>query len=491
MARPVLALAVALSAFALTPAAHAGGPGMAFGAAEDVVKQDDPAVARQKLAQLAAAGMRAVRVTSIWVPPATAPDAGELQRLSNVTEAARRVGVKVYVSVLSPGSRTTPLTPEARAQFAQYTAALVQAFPSLRHVIVGNEPNLNRFWLPQFNPDGSDAAAPAYEALLAQTYDAIKAVNPAVTVYGGALAPRGVDKPNTGRDTHSPTAFIKDLGAAYRTSGRLTPIMDAFAFHPYGEGSNVRPDLQHPRSTSLGLADYDRLVALLGEAFDGSAQPGSTLPILYDEYGVEATPPAGKAPLYTGTEPATTHPVDETTQAAYYTEALQMAFCQPNVIGMLLFHSQDETALASWQSGVYYADGTTKSSFWAVKSALERSRGGSIAHCDGLALDVTPTVLRLPNARDLPGGKAVVSVTCPLDCTGVVSLARSDGSVVWSRRIYALAGVPVRLPVGSLKLAAGRYAFSAEIVHPVNPGAPYLRQGGTFAVTGARRTMRA
>src|SRR5262249_72093 len=187
-------------------------------------------------------------------------------------------------------------------------------------------------------------------------------------------------------------ACIPDLCAAYRASVRTAPIMDAFAFHPYGESSNVKPDLAHPKSTSIGLADYSKLVTLLGQAFDGTAQPGSTLPILYDEYGVESSIPDTKASLYTGTEPSTTHPVDETTQAAYYEQALAMAFCQPNVVGVLLFHSQDENARASWQSGLYYADGTAKASFWSVRSALQRARGGSITHCDGMALDVTPTV---------------------------------------------------------------------------------------------------
>ena len=42
-------------------------------------------------------------------------------------------------------------------------------------MIVGNEPNLNLFWLPQFGADGGDAAAAGYEALLADTYDALKA----------------------------------------------------------------------------------------------------------------------------------------------------------------------------------------------------------------------------------------------------------------------------------------------------------------------------
>jgi len=475
---PALALVLLVGA----PAAHTAGPQMAFGAAEDIVRQPDPAVARQKMAQLAASGMRAVRITSLWVPPATSPTSDEIAVLANVATAAQRYGVTVYVSIFSPGSKTTPLTPEAQSQFVQYAAGLVRAVPAIRNVIVGNEPNLNRFWLPQFNPDGTDAAAPAYESLLAQAYDAIKAADPTVTVFGGALAPRGVDKPSTGRDTHSPTAFIADMGAAYRASGRTAPIMDAFAFHPYGEASNVKPDLAHPNSTSIGLADYTKLVGLLGQAFDGTAQSGSSLPILYDEYGVESAIPETKLALYSGNEPATTHPVDETTQASFYTQALTMVFCQPNVIGILLFHSQDENARASWQSGIYYADGSSKASFWAVRAALDRARGGSITHCDGLPLDVNPTVLRFPKAAALPGGAAVIRLTCPLDCVATLALTRSDGKVVWSRKAYALAGLAYRIPLGKLRLAAGRYAFSGSVVHPVNPGTPAVAQGGTFAV---------
>jgi hypothetical protein len=480
--RRLIPLAFALLVLVGAPAAHTAGPQMAFGAAEDSVRQDNPVAARQKMAQLAAAGMRAVRVTSIWVPPATGPTDGEIATLTNVATAAQRYGVTVYVSIFSPGSKTTPLTPEAQAQFVQYAVAVVRAVPTIRNVIVGNEPNLNRFWLPQFNPDGTDAAAPAYEALLAQTYDAIKAADPTVTVFGGALAPRGVDKPNTGRDTHSPTAFLTDMGVAYRASGRTTPIMDGFAFHPYGEASNVKPDVAHPNSTSIGLGDYSKLVTLLGQAFDGTAQAGSSLPILYDEYGVESTIPETKLASYTGNEPTTTHPVDETTQASFYTQALTMVFCQPNVVGILLFHSQDENARASWQSGVYYADGSIKASFWSVQAALDRARGGSIAHCDDLALDVVPTVLRFPKAAALPGGTAAIQLTCPLDCVATLALTRADGKVVWSRKAYALAGFAYRVPLGKLRLAAGRYAFSGSVVHPVNPGTPAFTQGGTFVI---------
>ena len=162
------------------------------------------------------AGFRAVRVTSIWKPGELSPSASERRILENVAAAAELANVRVYVSVFHAGSRTTPLTPEDRTQFAAFAADLARTYPSFRDVIVGNEPNLNRFWLPQFAADGSGASAPAYLTLLAETYDALKAVSPGVRVIGGALAPRGVDRPGTGRDTISPTRFIRELGAAYR-----------------------------------------------------------------------------------------------------------------------------------------------------------------------------------------------------------------------------------------------------------------------------------
>ena len=183
-----------------------------------------------------------------------------------MTAAARLSGIQVLTSVMNAGSATTPLTDKDQADFASYAASVAHADPDLTRLIIGNEPNLNRYWLPQFNADGSDAAAPAYESLLAKTYDAVKAVAPTVTVIGGAVSPRGSDNPLLTRQTHSPTGFIQDLGTAYRASGRTTPIMDAFAFHPYEDDSSVAPATGvHPNSTTIALADYGKLVTLLGD----------------------------------------------------------------------------------------------------------------------------------------------------------------------------------------------------------------------------------
>jgi hypothetical protein len=467
----------ALLAFALP--AHAAGPTMAFGAAEDNVRSADLVSAKAVMSQLRLAGFTSVRVTSNWQPGLVAPTPHELQVLKNVEAAARLSGVRVYVSVYHPGSRTTPLDATARAQFAQYAAALARALPSFDDIIVGNEPNLNRFWLPQFAPDGSNASAPAYLQLLAQAYDALKAVDPTLRVWGGALAPRGSDRPDGIRPTSSPTAFLEALGVAYRASGRTLPIMDGLAFHPYPDNSSVSPDLPHPRSTSIGLGDYDKLVSLLGEAFDGTAQLGASLPILYDEFGIESAVPDGKQTLYTGTEPTTTRPVDERQQAAAYDLGLRLAFCQPTVAGILFFHSHDENALASWQSGVYYADGSPKASFWAVRDSLDRARGGSIARCEGLTLDVKITNLRFPGPREFLSGKRETRFRCTYDCSWeLVATRTTTGGVAARVRGYGRYGRTLVASLNGRKLGNAPVRLSLTVVHPVHPGVPATRQSG-------------
>ena len=440
----------------LVPTAHAGGPALMLGATEDAVRSTTLATAKAQMDLLALAGFRAVRITQIWMPGERALSAQDKTVLTNVAAAAKLSNVTVLTSVLNQGSKTTPLTDGDQSDFAAYAADLVHEVPALRILIVGNEPNLNRYWLPQFNADGSDAAAPAYEALLAKTYDAVKAAAPGVTVLGGAVSPRGGDVAGGIRPTHSPTVFIHDMGLAYGDSGRSTPIMDGFAFHPYEDNSSVAPiDGTHPNTTTITLADYDKLVALLGDAFGDYA-----LPIWYDEFGVESQIPPAKQSLYTNAEPAATKPVPEATQAAYYRQAVQLAFCQPNVRGLFLFHAIDERDLTGWQSGLYYADDTPKSSLAPVRLALEQSRRGVVAHCAGLQLAVHPKVVQ---------DGAVLRVTCDLDCSYVAQLYRLPGKLLVTKRGRAVGGRAATLPL-RVPRTLGSYRLRLSAVAPVNPG---------------------
>ncbi len=283
-----------------------------MGAAEDEGRNADPAVAMAKMQLAKAAGFDTIRITAVWEPGQRSVPAGQLQALQSIAAAGDFLGIRVVATVMNFGSRTTPVTATARTQFARFAADMVKGVPSIREYIVGNEPNLNRYWLPQFGPNGEDAAATAYVQLLARTYDAMKAADKGVFIIGGSVSPRG----------------------------------------------------------------------LLGSAFDGTAQIGSSLPIVYDEYGVDSQIPDGKRRFYSGKEPATTKPASEGVQAAYYREALEIAACQPTVRGFLIFHVTDETDYNRWQSGVYYADGTPKSSRAFVKQTMDEIRSGAV-ECGG------------------------------------------------------------------------------------------------------------
>jgi hypothetical protein len=374
--RSLTGLACLLAALALAPVAT-GSASMYIGAAEDEGRNGDLLVAAAKMELAREAGFEAIRVTALWKTGLDELPPDQLDALRSIAAAGVFDDIRIVVTVMPFGSSVTPLTAADRRDFASFAADVV-ARTTIREVIVGNEPNLNRYWMPQFGRNGVDAAAPAYVAMLAQAYDAIKAVDPTTFVLGGSVSPRGSDRADVARQTHSPTAFITDMGKAYRKSRRALPIMDGFAFHPYGESSSTPPDFPHPRSTSIGLADYPKLVSLLGRAFDGTHQVGSSLPIVYDEYGIDSRIPPPKLSLYHGREPRATRPVPESMQAQRYREALRMAACQPTVRGFLIFHVTDETDFNRWQSGVYYPDGSPKTSRALVKQTIAQVREGAV-----------------------------------------------------------------------------------------------------------------
>ena len=376
MSRLAFLVLVTVLAAAATGCSRSVAPPEAFvvGAVEDAAKSGH---AEAKMLLARHAGYQAIVLSAVWTPPLRALPPAELEALRTAIIAAATDGIRPIVAVYSFSS-VTPTTAEARAQFAAYAASIPREIPAVRDISVGNEPNLNLFWLPQFGPAGTNVAATSYLKLLAESYDALKAVSPDINVIGGSLSSRGSDDPAGARPTHSPTRFIEDFGASYRASGRDKPVMDMFSIHPYPENSSIPPSFEHPNATAIGLADYDKLVALLGTAFDGTAQPGSTLPIVYGEYGLQTEIPAAKSAGYTGAEQSTSKPIDEQAQAKAYAEAITIAACDPNVRMLLFFHVSDEPELERLQTGVFYADDTPKSSLTLVADAAARARDGDL-----------------------------------------------------------------------------------------------------------------
>ena len=145
---------------------------------------------------------------------------------------------------------------------------------------------------------------------LASPSAAQPAWEPVITVAGVGLSERGNDNPKA--DSYvstSPIRFIRDLGAAYRATGRTAPIMDQLVFHPYPE--NPADDLLKSYAwPSAGFGNLDRIKQALWDAFNGTAQPTveTGLRLRVGEIGWQTQALAAAAGAYTGKEtvPATT-----------------------------------------------------------------------------------------------------------------------------------------------------------------------------------------
>jgi hypothetical protein len=190
-------LSVAAATGSLCAAATASRPGTPLQIGAVVPELTVRSLVGKTIEAMTDAGLdHAGRVTLTWRRGQKGLDPGLLSDLQYAIQQADAAGIDIYLTLYPAGAKDTPRTPVARMTFARWAASIVARLPQLRHVIVGNEPNLNRFWLPQFDREGRDVAAPAYALLLARTYDAIKAVAPSVEVVGGALSHMGLNRPS-------------------------------------------------------------------------------------------------------------------------------------------------------------------------------------------------------------------------------------------------------------------------------------------------------
>ncbi len=388
MRRPALLVALLLLSLALPGAARAA---LVVGVTDDSGRDSGDGGAAF-LARLTDVGLTENRVSIVWSPdaPDTIPSKALLDAyVPNAVAAGVRVVFAVYPA--KPGSLTA--SPDAPGQFAGFLAELAGDYPQVTDFVVGNEPNQPRFWQPQFSTAGTPLACATYEPVLAAGYDALKAVNPAITVIGVGLSPRGndiaaaADNPST-----SPVRCLRDIGAAYRLSGRTKPIMDELAFHAYPERDS-QPFGVASSWPKVGLVDLARLKQAVWDAFNGTAQPtfaetgqSVMLPALrlrIAEVGWQVGIVPSAQAAYTGTENVAT--TDETNQASDYTQAIRLAACDPAVKSLDFFGLEDETDLARWQAGLIRADGTTRPSYDAVKTELATSHGtcaGTFVHVD-------------------------------------------------------------------------------------------------------------
>ena len=324
--------------------------------------------------QLKGASLTENRWTLAWNPsnPTAITEMPFVQRAAPVAQAN---GIHV-VLVLYSGTNGTS-SPDARdhdaTAFCNWAASVATAVKGwgIHDFVVLNEPNTALYWAPQKDASGTDVAAGPVEALLAKCYDTIHAADANANVIGLGLSPRA----STEKSSNDPLSFLRDVGAAYKASGRTAPIMDQLALHPY-----PRPDVKgSPPSSGWGttgdaanrfaISQLDRVKQAVYDAFNGTGQPTTLngLTFRLDEVGWQTDTTQYSQYFNTDTWPQV---ITEQQQSDYLKQtATQYFACDPTVTDVELFllvdeasrdgRSADGTSVigGGWQSGLLTAGG--------------------------------------------------------------------------------------------------------------------------------------
>ncbi len=174
-----------------------------------------------------------------WGRIETEPAAYDWSELDSVTSSAARYGLKLLLTIVAApdwareaGADLSHPGPPADPQtFANFAAEIVARYPGKVHAIeVWHQQNLDRGWK---SPQG--LSANNYLALLQQTYQTIKFIDPGIIIISGALTPTGV---NDGIAAADDISYMLQL-----IEGGLLQWVDCVGAHH--NGYNVSPDYRY------------------------------------------------------------------------------------------------------------------------------------------------------------------------------------------------------------------------------------------------------
>jgi hypothetical protein len=456
-------------------------------------------------------GFRELRMTVQWTGASAIPYQANIQA---AVDCALLNNVTPVLAIYADKAAAIGSNDSAQTSFASFVSLVGQAFPRVQNFIIGNEPNQNRFWQPQF-VNGQDAAGQDYEHTLAKSYDALKLVRPDSIVWGPAISSRGNDNASAPTSqSHSPVRFIAAMGAAYRASGRTKPIFDEYDMHPYPPNVNTDPYTKQSQWPNAGAGNLDRIKQALWDAFNGTGQPtpaeqsngrttqsaqfgGLGLPMNLDEVGTQ-TVIAGHDSAYT--DPPDNVPLTtEAQQAQYYTDLMELAACDPDVKSLLFFPLIDNTDVkAGFQSGLLFADNVHKVSYGAVKTKIASSQGMCQGGVPGIAQGWQHTTQVVGAAASFggpgtvagsqrksgPGHASMISATANEDANykaGIFPLSAGSTAAITralsSARTGAVASISgivqayhhPPLTFKGAKLPAGTYVYGIRLTAVLNP----------------------
>lgn len=384
----------ALSGATLDAASAAASKGqkMFFEAPRELL---DPATRASTVAQLKELGVHAIRVELPWseVAPgaekatrptfkASNPESYAWGAYEEVLSEAHRLGWEVLLTVGAPAPRwatsngQAPYVTEPNdTDFEEFMEAVGKKFRAdVTDYAIWNEPNEDGELRPQFNAKGEPEAGRIYRGLFQYGYKGLHEAgltNP--TVLMGETSPGGFTKLSKGVPSYAgvaPLTFLRDalcLSARYkREKGCSLLPASGYSQHPYpldDEGPFDKPS--QPEDVTIGTVG--RLVADLNKAAKAGAIR-KNLPIYLTEFGVMSKP--NKSNLSVSVE----------RQADYDAISERIAWENPRVAAFSQYLLEDDPtsqALVSFQTGLEYASGEKKPSYYgfAVPLTVTTTKG--------------------------------------------------------------------------------------------------------------------
>ena len=438
------------------------------------------------------AGFRAVRITSIWQPglrrrPATA----SCRCCENVEAAAQLSGIRVYVSVFHAGSRTTPLTRRDQADFARYAARDRPRVPAVRRRDRRQRAEHQPLLAATVRP-GRRERRRADVPLAARRRPTTRSRLPTPAYGSGAARSRraAATAPGPPATRTRRRSSSLDLGAAYRASGRQTPIMDGLAIHPYGENSSIPPS-SRTRATRRSGSPTTRSSSACSRRPSTGARSrarrcrSSTPSTASSRRSRTASGRSTRAASRRRPGPSTRRSRPRTTRRRWSSRSASRTST-----GFFVFHTHRRDSRSTAGSRASSTPtGRRRRATGSVRDALARARGGSIARCPGLELPVAGDDAALPGpARGPEQGHHACRLRCNLDCVYSVRLRKLPPARRRSRAAAARKPASCRSPrsAAAASLPAAT-STPSQLRHPVNPAAPTVlaEQSGPAAV-GAR-----
>jgi hypothetical protein len=388
---PIAAIAVALAAALSLSTAPATGQPLALGFTDPVFEAPEP-TAGEWLERASASGAVFVRLSANWAgiarsrpaePANPADPAYDWQGLDEVLRTVAAHGLEPAVTVSgAPGWAETPGRPHsvdpgtwrpdpvAYGQFAQalalrYSGAYPDplhpgtALPRVRYWQAWNEPNLAIDLSPQWVISGHGylpASPSIYRALLNAFYRGVKAGSPHALVVSAGTAPFGDLRPDENDQANQrmpPVDFVRELLCLH--GSRLVPEhcpdpahFDILDHHPYAVGGPFAPALD---PGDVSIPDLAKLTVPLRKAErTGRALPRGHKALWVTEVSYDSNPP----------DP---HGVPMRTHARWVQQTLYELWREgASLVSWFLIRDQPPIPNygATYQSGMYFYDGTPK-----------------------------------------------------------------------------------------------------------------------------------